>query len=406
MSKPSDTALKHKTKVTVFGFDAAESSQIRRIRALMDAGYDVVAFTLRRRNMNPDFVPFWDNIHLATVENENLSRRAAVLVAALGKIARRLSRVRRADVLLARNFDLLLLAHAARLMALRHRVPVIYECLDVHTVFTDPSAKGRMFRWLERRLLARTQLVVVSSCGFSANYFRPVQGYRGPIYLMENKIWFTGSLPERRATSAPVGKGTAEVPFVLGWVGSLRCQPSFEILLGAAQRLGPTVRIAFHGNVHTHVLPNFEERISRHPTIAYHGPYTYPDGLDVYRGLDFVWAQDLWQRGANSDWLLPNRIYEASYFGCLSIAVAGTQTAKVVKDRGLGYVIDAPTAEALAALVETLDADEVRQRRNALLARPAEDFVSTPSDVEGMIDAAFVAHSNPNAHPALQSSDD
>lgn len=374
-------------KVTVFGFDAAESSQIRRIQALVDAGYDVAAFTMRRDNMNADFVPFWDNVHLFTVANENLARRAFVLLASPLKIAAHLGKVRRADVLMARNFDLLLLAHVARLMALK-KIPVIYECLDVHAIFTDPSKKGALFRFAERLLLKRTALVVVSSPGFVANYFRPVQHYAGPTALLENKIWFSGPLPHRRAADAPVGQGTKDHPFTVGWVGSLRCEPSFEILMGAARALPERARFAFHGNVHHHVLPDFDARLKGAANVAYHGAYRYPDGLAVYRDLDFVWAQDLWQRGANSDWLLPNRIYEASYFGCLSIAVKGTETAKVVEERGLGYLVEEASGEALAALIAGLDPDEVRRKRAALLARPAADFVSTAADITAVVEEA------------------
>lgn len=374
-------------RITVFGFDAAESSQIRRIRALMDAGYEVGAFTMRRRNMNADFVPFWDNVHLFTVENENLPRRVLVLVASVFKIARHIGRVRRADVLLARNFDLLLLAVTARVMALK-RIPVVYECLDIHAIFTDPSKKGALFRLVERLLLTRTALVVVSSPGFALDYFRPVQRFRGPVFLLENKIWFSGTLPARRAADAPAGRGTREKPYTVGWVGSLRCAPSFAILTGAAGLLGERVRLEFHGNVHRHVLPDFDGNLAGLPNVAYHGPYAYPEGLAIYRTLDFVWAQDLWQRGANSDWLLPNRIYEASYYGCLSIAVAGTQTARTVAERGLGYVVPEATAEALAALIGRLDPDEVAARRTALLARPASDFVTGTDEVRAMIEAA------------------
>lgn len=374
-------------RIVVFGFDAAESSQIRRIRALLDAGYEVSAFTMRRRNMNEDFVPFWDNVHLFTVENENLAKRVLVLTASIFKIAFNIGRVRRADVLVARNFDLLLLAVAARFMALQ-RIPVVYECLDIHAIFTDPSRKGALFRFVERMLLARTALVVVSSPGFVDNYFRPVQRYRGPVFLLENKIWFSGTLPERRGADAPPGRGTLQHPYRVGWVGSLRCEPSFSILSGAARQLGERVRLEFHGNIHEHVLRDFDARLAGLANVAYHGPYSYPAGLAMYRTLDFVWAQDLWQRGANSDWLLPNRIYEASYYGCLSIAVAGTQTARTVEERGLGYVVPEATAEALASLIAELDPDEVATRRAALLARPTSDFVTSSAEVRAMIEAA------------------
>jgi len=372
-------------KVVVFGFDAAESSQIRRIRSLMDTGHDVVAFTMRRANMNPGFVPFWRNIHLFTVDNERMVRRLLVLLLSCFKIAWHRGELRAADVIMARNFDMLLLAHVARLVSLRPGVPIVYECLDIHGSFTGPGRGAAMFRRLERFFLSRSQLLVVSSPGFIDNYFRPLQDYRGKVQLLENKIWFGGAVPLRRSSIANLRGGD---PWVLGWVGSLRCEPSFRILLAVAERLGGRVRIEMHGNIHGHVLPDFERRIAAHSNIVYRGPYPYPGGLaQVYSACDFVWAQDLWQSGANSDWLLPNRIYEAGYFGCLSIAVAGTQTGRKVAGDELGYVVEAATPGALTALLETLDPAEVETRRTRLLARPASDFVYSSDDIQAMLDA-------------------
>lgn len=376
-------------RVVVFGFDAAESSQIRRIRSLMDTGHDVVAFTMRRANMNADFVPFWRNIHLFKVDNERIGRRLLVLLLSCLKIVWHRAALRGADVIMARNFDMLLLAHVARLVSLRRGVPIVYECLDIHGSFTGQGRAAALFRRLERFFLSRSQLLVVSSPGFIDNYFRPLQDYRGKVHLLENKIWFGGALPQRQVSSANRAGGD---PWILGWVGSLRCEPSFRILLAVAERLGRRVRIEMHGNIHGHVLPDFEGRIAAHSNIVYHGPYSYPEGLaKVYSACDFVWAQDLWQTGANSDWLLPNRIYEAGYFGCLSIAVAGTQTGRKVADGGLGYVVDAATPDALTDLLATLDPAEVETRRARLLARPASEFVYSPDDVQAVLDAVSPA---------------
>jgi len=373
-------------KVVVFGFDAAESSQIRRIRSLMDTGHDVVAFTMRRANMNADFVPFWRNIHLFRVSNERVFRRLLVLLLSCFKIAWNCGELRGAGVIMARNFDMLVLAHVARLFSLRPGVPIVYECLDIHGSFTAPGKVAAAFRAVERFFMSRSQLLVVSSPGFIDNYFQPVQGHRGKVQILENKIWFGGELPARRRSSANLCGGR---PWVLGWVGSLRCEPSLRILLAVAERLGKCVRIEMHGNIHRHVLPDFERRIAACPNITYHGPYSYPDGLaQVYSGCDFVWAQDLWQTGANSDWLLPNRIYEAGYFGCLSIAVAGTETGRKVAADDLGYTVEAATPAALAGLLEGLDPTEVETSRARLLARPSSDFIYTPEDIQAVLDAA------------------
>ena len=371
------------TKAVVFGFDAAESSQIRRIRSLMESGVEVIAFTMRRSNMAGDTRTPWPNIHLFNVQNERLARRLAVLVASVGKIAWNRKAFQGADVIIARNFDLLLLAHIGRLISGRWRVPIVYECLDIHASFTGKGMVGRVFRALERALLSRTELLVVSSPGFIRNYFTPVQHYRGRVHLMENKIWFGAGQPERPQTARTVSNGR---PWVIGWVGSLRCEPSFRILIETARRLGDRVRIEMYGNVHAHVVPDFEARIRDLANIVYHGPYAYPDGLRaVYEGCDLVWSQDLWQRGANSDWLLPNRIYEASYFGCLSIAVAGTETGRKVETAQLGYTIPDASADALVDLIETLDPKDFLARKQALLSQDADRFVYSTEDIRALI---------------------
>jgi len=116
--------------------------------------------------------------------------------------------------------------------------------------------------------------------------------------------------------------------------------------------------------------------------VEYHGPYSYPEGLAAaYGACDLVWAQDLWQRGANSDWLLPNRIYEASWFGCPSVAVDGTETGIRVLDDDLGFVVDAAEPETLVRLLRNLDATAITRCATRLLARPDTDFRLTAQDV-------------------------
>jgi succinoglycan biosynthesis protein ExoL len=234
-------------------------------------------------------------------------------------------------------------------------------------------------RWAERRLLARCDLLILSSPGFLRAYFRPVQRISTPVALLENKLWVSGDPPPR--PSAPRQR-SAGAPFSLGWVGSLRCARSLAILAGVAETLGSRVEIVCHGAVHRHAVPEFDAVLRRYPNIRHAGPYRYPEALGaIYSGCDAVWAQDLWQAGANSDWLLPNRIYEASYFGCPSIALAGTETGRRIARDRLGFTVEAPTAEALAALIGTLDADRIRTASAGLLARPEHDFRLTTGEL-------------------------
>lgn len=367
------------SRILVFAFDIAEAAQIRRIRSFAAAGFEVMSASMRRANMNRDFEPDWPDIHLFVTRNESPVRRAATILGAIVKMMRHRNVVAGSDMLVARNFDMLAIAWASRLMQRRGRPRLVYECLDIHGLFTREDFMGRAMRAAERFLLSRVDLLVTSSPGFVREYFDPVQKYRGPVAIIENKLWFDGEAIPRPA--APRQRQPGE-PLVLGWIGSIRCAPSLDLLMATADSLGDRVRIEIHGAVHHHAVPGFREAVAARPNVRWFGPYRYPEGLaEVYARCDLVWAQDLWQRGANSDWLLPNRIYEASWFGCPSVAVADTETGRRIRGNNLGFVIGQPTAPDLVALLEGLDPEAIAGCAEGLLRRDPHEFRLTVAEV-------------------------
>lgn len=333
--------------------------------------------------MNADFAPDWPNVELGHVENRSFGKRLLKIAGGLRRILRAPQGVRECDVIIARNFDLLLIAWAARLLTGRRKTPLVYECLDIHGLFTRPGFVGAVMRWCERRLLASTQLLIVSSPGFVTHYFDAVQGYRGPVSIIENKLWFDENPVPRPSEVSPSPDGK---PLTVGWVGSIRCRPSLDILMETADRMGADVEIAIHGNVHHHALEGFDNAVAARDNVTYHGAYSYPDDLArIYASCDLVWSQDLWQRGANSDWLLPNRIYEASWFGCPSIAVADTETGRRVTADRLGIAIPTPSADDLVQALRGLSRDQIAALSQAILAKPDEEFRLHPADIEAAL---------------------
>lgn len=329
--------------------------------------------------MNTTFRPDWDNLDLGAVPNQRFVVRILLVLRAAIILAWHRRFLTQSDVWIARNFDLLALAWFARTFLMGKWCPLVYECLDIHGLFTGSGRIKGFMRWLERRLLARVQLTWVSSPGFVEHYFRAVQNHDGPYALLENKLWFEGNDLSRPRISDRRNPAT---PLRIGWVGSIRCQASLDILLQTARTLGPKVEIAIHGNIHHHAFEDFDDQISRCPNVTYNGRYSYPDGLlDIYCGCDVVWAQDLWQRGSNSDWLLPNRIYEASWFGCPSIAVGDTETGRRIKQDGLGYVINAPSADDLVRLTSSLSPAQLRGTSARMLSLPDHMFRMSYADL-------------------------
>ena len=382
-------------RIFVFAFDLGEASQLRRIRSLRALGHDLHIAGFHRGNQVAQ-VELGDGVvDLGRVENNRLARRAVMLIAALGRFIRHGGGLKGADLIIARNFDLLLLAWAVRALYRGRSVNLVYECLDIHGVFTRRDRVGRIMRWAERCLLRRIDLLIVSSPGFLSGYFGPIQNYLGPTALIENKMWFDGPAIPRPAQARPV---RPDRPLTLGWVGSIRCAPSLTILTEAAQEMGDRLQIRIHGNVHRHVLTDFDARIADLGNVTYAGEYLYPDDLAaIYGGCDLVWAQDLWQRGANSDWLLPNRIYEAGWFGCPTVAVADTETGRRITESGLGFVIDRADAGALVALLETLERVRIQAVSQAILDRDDDDFRLTADDLRRALAPVLSRSDGPGA---------
>ncbi len=371
--------------IFVFAFDLNEASQIRRINSLQSLGHNVTTAAFHRSNMDAGAASHTAAIDLGFVENHNFAKRALKIIRGIWRVRKQPQALRDADLIIARNFDLLLIAWASRALLGCKATPLVYECLDIHGLFTRSDFLGRCMRWAERRLLAKIQLLILSSPGFLQHYFKAIQGYLGPATIIENKLWFDGPAPARPKVRRRNRKPD-DTALVLGWVGSIRCQNSLQILTAAADSMGAKLQIVINGNIHRHALPNFDAEIAKRPNIRYHGAYSYPDDLQhIYSSCDLVWAQDLWQRGANSDWLLPNRIYEASWFGCPSIAVAGTETGRRVRAAGLGITLETASSAELIKTLKPLSTADIDNMSKAILAMDGGNFQLSGEDIKAAL---------------------
>lgn len=384
-------------RILVFAFDLTEAAQLKRIDCLRAAGHNVRTVSFRRKNWSGR-APEFPNLDLGKMPNERLLLRLWLILKALPKLFYERSFLADADVVIARNFDLLALAWITR----QNRTPLIYECLDIHSVMTGGKPINRIMRVAERFVMRRIQLLWTSSPGFLVHYFEKIQEYRGPSVVVENKLWFGDVTSVRPAIDdRPQGDGC----LILGWVGSIRCQASFDILCDVARAMPAALKIEIHGAVHHHAITDFQARLDLLDNMSFHGPYAYPEGLaEVYKRCDLVWAQDLWQRGGNSDWLLPNRIYEASWYGCPSIAVAGTQTGQRVQSEGLGPVISMASTTSLQICLQGLDRTKIRmfsesilQKKDAMFQLSVHDVENALSPVLGRSNAIGEVQSTPSA---------
>ena len=364
--------------IMVFAGDLADAAQQRRILALRSLGYQVSVIGFRKSDDPISMIG--EHLDLGRINNGKLTERIRKICGAIPNSLKHIRQQKNIDLIYARNMDMLLFAWLIRLLTWS-RIQIYYEVLDIHGAFTNGGLKQTFARTAERFLLRRTGRLIVSSPDFISQYFDKIQGFKGEWRLLENKIWH-GSLTKVR----PSYKRSETDKMRIGWVGNIRCQPSFQILMRLADHMD-NVEIHIHGTVHNHALLHFDHHVAARLNVIYHGPYEYPKGLfDVYRSVDLVWASDLWQVGANSSWLLPNRLYEAAWHGCPSICIAGTATARKVDDLGIGYLIQ--DANSVDDFFQTITLIQAQEKRRQILDMDPALFCMSPAEVENAISFA------------------
>ncbi|MBS0235695.1 MAG: glucosyl transferase [Proteobacteria bacterium] len=381
----NDGGQRRPLKIAFFGHDSNESTIRKRVSAFRAAGSNVIGFMFSRVREGLSRPVEWTNIDLGRTEDGYYGRRLTRLWQAIVVLRRHRDLLRTADVIYARNIDMLIVARIAKAMA-GSDAPLVYEALDVHPAMTKRTGIGPILRSVERHLLKACSLLVVSSPTFIDRYFVPVQGYRGPWFLLENKVFADdGWQPESPAREE---KSAVSPIWTIGWFGVIRCQRSLDILQRIAAALPDRIVVHLRG------IPSEPDRITKEKlerlssttrNIFYFGPYRNPQDLpQMYGAVDLTWAVDFSAAGANSDWLIPNRLYEGGLYGVPAIARRSTATGKVVEEDGRGWCLDEPFETNLAHFLRTLDGASYTEMRATLCKKDRSAFVDV-SDTADLV---------------------
>lgn len=359
-----------------FGHDALDPAVQRRIKAFEEAGARARGFTMRR---GPAFETPWENVDLGETRDADFPQRIGAMLHAQPILRAHRQALQSADIIYARNLDMLALAHWAKGMS-RSPAKLIYECLDVHRFMTRTDPVGAIMRRVERRLLSSVDRVVVSSPAFVREYFDVRHPGRVRSVLIENRLPWGFEYGAR-----PVEPSPRTGPIRIGWFGNLRCRRSLGLLLGLAERFPTKIELSFRGAPARTEIGDFEERTKNLPNVHFGGRYAWPDGLaQIYGDVDLVWAGDFHDPGANSKWLLPNRLYEGGYYCAPPIAPADSETGRWIATHGFGFTLAEPLEQTLPAFVEALTRVRIAEARARLAAAPESVFLQ-PRDELGQL---------------------
>ncbi|MFT3729325.1 MAG: glycosyltransferase [Terricaulis sp.] len=338
--------------IAYFVHELADAAVQKRLRMLRSAGEDVRLLGFER---DRGAEQAHDGIVLGRTQNGRFAARIVSVLLALPRALQR-REWRDARLIIARNLEMLALVIALTRFAGK-RPRIAYECLDIHRMVLGSGLTARVMRAVERFCLRRVDVVVVSSPAFERNYFRALQHFAGRVLIAENKV--LGVAPVAMQGPPP---GT---PWVIAWCGVLRCARSLDILASVAAANSGLIHVELWGAPALDQIPDFHARVAAAPNLHFKGRYRPDDLAGVYARAHFAWAVDFYEAGGNSDWLLPNRLYESVCFGATPIAAAGVETANWLRDHKVGVMLDAPFEQSLAAFLRTLDAAAYQSLRAA-----------------------------------------
>ncbi|MER8971268.1 MULTISPECIES: glycosyl transferase family 1 [unclassified Mesorhizobium] len=380
--------------------DVSDPAVRRRIIMLKAGGAQVTLAGFRRTASAVADVEGLQPIDLGPTRDGRFAQRLAAIMKAVVSTGSKLGSMPRPDLIIARNLEMLALARRAR-SAFQATVPIVYECLDIHRLLLRDDPLGWAMRGAERFLARDVKLLVTSSPAFIANYFKPFGQIAAPVELLENKYFepAAASLDDRAAPENPVAP-----PWRIGWFGALRCRRSLELLAEFSRRLDGRFEIVLRGRPALSEFPDFHGFVESEPWLSFGGPYRNPEDMaGIYREVHFSWAIDFFEQGLNSEWLLPNRLYEGCRFGAVPISMGATETGRFLDRQGIGVLLPEATPEALEAAVGTMEQHRFGTLRERVFARNPRTWSYDRADCRALVEKlrGLTAAPGPYAAEAL-----
>jgi succinoglycan biosynthesis protein ExoL len=369
----------NRPRVAYLAHDLSDSAVSRRVEMFGAGEADVKVAGFCRASEPPPTIEDAPITMLGRTYDSALAQRAIRLTATLARPGVLETTIRSANVIVARNLEMLLLAQRVRFFAPNARL--VYECLDIHRSLLGGTIASRALRWIERRALRGVDLVLISSPEFQSKYLEPFQTITAPVMLVENKLLMLAP------SSVPLRSRPAGPRWTIGWFGNLRCRKTMAALRRLALEGAGRVEILIAGRPSEAEFNDFASLIVE-PYMRFVGPYSRDELPDLYAQCHFAWAIDYFEEGLNSSWLLPNRLYEAIACGAVPVALAHVATGAWLARRNAGVLLsNRDSVDELLGMLIHLDPRGYAVLHDRISAVPRSAIIATRADCIDLVEA-------------------
>lgn len=280
-------------------------------------------------------------------------------------------------VIYAFGIDMAFLSYIAKFMS-KSKCIFVIEVHDIRELMTSRGITGLMARLLEKHVVTRSNLLIVTSEAYISSYYKEILGIKDIDWcLLENKL----RKSEIRNDNSAYKKQRRDY-IVIGYFGSLRCGYAWNALKNIVQESNGRIRVYVRGV--TARLETFSSDIEEIEYITYGGPYIDPDNLDdVYSKCDIVWTAGFHEKSSYL-WARSCRFYNALAFGKPLIAQVGTEDCKYISKYGAGVCIDLNNIDATIQRIESIEMCDIEKWMNNIKKLPESVYYYTNEHIEVM----------------------
>ena len=349
---------------------ASQPRYWKRIKLLEKLGCNnkVLAFERKYIPINKDSK---DYIAVGKLEHKKYYKRILPFVRAFTTIR---NNMKYSEVTYVFGIDMLLFGWITGLF-INKKNKIVYEVGDIRSIFIGNSIQSIFFRWIERFLMKRIDLLVVTSKAYITCYYEKIQGLKDIRYIVIENKQNAELGPKKNNITNSINKDNI---IRIGYFGLIRCKMSWQILKRVACNSKGRIQIYIRGI--TMGIDNLDKEAEETPNIAYDGPYTASEDIPfIYNNVDLVWACYPYQSKniGNWCWARTNRFYEACYFKKPMIAQSGTQDGEEVKKRDLGFCVNLSDVDGTVNRILKLTWEELLRWHKNVSKLPQKYYLYT-----------------------------
>lgn len=252
----------------------------RRIDKLNSLGVQSKVFAFERENFYKGSKERRQYKSLGNIAQENYIKRIIPLIKSISTIR---NEIKEADVVYTYGMDTFIIGWLATLFK-GNKPKFVYEIGDIRVIFTNKGILSKIFRFIEKLILKRTDLLVVTSEAYVEEYFKGIQKiYNINYHVIENK-------PELELDTPIVNRSKVNNSKIrIGYFGVLRCSRTLEVLKKLAKEHSNKFELYIRGIVAEGTESYNEMKLLNNVKVE--GEYKVPDDLpSMYNQVDIIWA--------------------------------------------------------------------------------------------------------------------